>query len=297
MNPLHPLLFCLGVPLLFAAAKYLKDLEVRVGGWLLGPLAAGAISGAVLAAVEREARPALRVPLLFVLAAAGALWLFRREHAPDAFEGLLRGGLFACGSGIPLTLATDHGFETIAIVLVAAVSAGAVASWMSDATSRVATTGFVVAAAAIAGAGTTSAVQVVDPAALAWIVALGTGIVVAASPFLLFPGVVEELEQESELGVLPAAMVARLGRPLRRLARGGLEPEAHRRLAQVAWRLALRRRRHRSTGLTDSRLHQVEILKLRKELGDLLRATAVTSGPDEVEAPRIQSSPKGTPTE
>ncbi len=297
MSAVHAFLFCLGVPLLFAAAKFVKDLEIRLGGWLLAPLATGGVAGAVFVAASRETRPVLRLPLLVVLAALGALWLFRREHAPDAFEGLLRGGLFASGFAVPVTLDAAPPFETIAVVLAAALAGGAVASWRSDASSPAGTAAFVLAAAGIAAAAASSAAGVVDPPALAWILALGAGVAAGASPFLLFPGVVEELEQESELGILPRSMVQRLGRPLARFSRGNLAPETHRRITRAAWRLALRRRRHRSVGLEASRLHQIEILKLRQELGNLLRASDELAGSDEPDVPRIQSSPKGTPTE
>ncbi|HEY0591089.1 MAG TPA: hypothetical protein VGF40_04945 [Thermoanaerobaculia bacterium] len=297
MSLLLPFLFCVGIPLFFAVAKYLKDLEVRLAGWLFGSLAVGGVAGALYVMASRESRPALRLPILVVVVAAGALWLFRREHAPDAFEGLLRGGLFASGAAVPLALETDRPFGTIAVVLVAALAAGAVASWMSDAASRAATAAFVVTAAGIAAAATASAAQVVEPMTLAWMVGLGAGIAAAASPFLLFPGVAEELQAESELGVIPPALVPRVSRPLARFSRGGLEPEAHRRITQLAWRLALRLRRQRSTGLAESRLHQVEILKLRQELGALLRATHEIASAGEADVPPVQSSAKGARNE
>ncbi len=294
MNVFLPLMFCVGIPLFLAAAKYVKDLELRLAGWLLGSLATGIVAGTLLVVASRESRPAARIPLLVLVVAAGALWLFRREHAPDAFEGLLRGGLFASGAAAPLTFESPRPFATIAILLVAALTANAVASWMSDAASRAATGAFVVTAAAIAAAAAVSAAEVVEPAALAWLVAIGAAIAAAASPFLLFPGVAEELEAESELGVLPAALIPRVSHPLARLSRRGLEAEADRRISQVAWRLALRLRRQRATGLAASRLHQVEILKLRQQLGALLRATGAIAAAGEPDAPPVQSFAKGT---
>jgi hypothetical protein len=296
MNVLLPLLFCLAVPLVFAAAKYMKDLEVRLAEWVLGPVATGALAGVVFVAAAREMRGPLRGPLLVLLVSLGAVRLFRKEHAPDAFEGLLRGGLLASGFGVPLVLDSRPAFGTIAIVLVSSLAAGAVASWMSDAATRAGTLASVLAAAGIATAAAYSAVGIVDPAVLASIVAFAAALMAATSPFLLFPGVTEELEQESALGILPRAMVPQLSRPLRRMARGGLEPEVHRRIIQTAWRLALRRRRHRSMGLEESRLHQVEILKLRQELSLLLRANDEIALETEPTAARIQSSPKGSPT-
>ncbi|HSN67653.1 MAG TPA: hypothetical protein VLV48_00285 [Thermoanaerobaculia bacterium] len=297
MNFLLPLLFCATVILFFGSAKYMKDLELRLGGWLLGAIATGAVTGLAFTAGADGVRPDLRTPLIVALVSIGALWLFRREHAPDPFEGLLRGGLLAAGFAIPAALDSGETFGTIAIALLASLAAGAVASWMSDATSRIATLAFVLASSGIAAAAAASVVEIADPVAMAFTVAIATAVGAAASPFLLFPGVAEELEQESELGIVPRAMVPRISHPLRRMAKGGLEPEAHRRVVQVAWRLALRRRRHRSMGFEESRLHQVEILKLRKELSDLLRASREIEEAGEPQAARIQSTPKGTPTE
>ena len=297
MNLLLPLLFCLSVPLLFASAKYVKDLDVRLGGWLLEPAATGALMGFAYTASAEEVRPDLRVALVVALVSIGALWLFRREHAPDPYEGLLRGGLLAAGFAIPTALDAPRPFSTIAIALLASLAAAAVASWMSDATSRVATFALVLASSGVAAAAAASVVEIADPMAVAFAVAVIAALAAAASPFLLFPGVAEELEQESELGIVPRAMIPRLSHPLRRMSKGGLDPEAHRRIVQVAWRLALRRRRHRSMGLEESRLHQVEILKLRQELSELLRATDEIDVAGEPQAARIQSTPKGTPTE
>jgi hypothetical protein len=296
MTPLLPFLFCLGVPLLFAAAKYMKDLEIHLVGWILAPMAAGGIAGAVFVAA-RDVRPALRIPLLVALLSIAALWLFRREHAPDAFEGLLRGGLLASGFGIPLAIRAERPFVTLSIALAVALAACAIASWMSDAASRTATMAFVVASAAVAAAAAASAGGLVEPVTLAFALALAAGLAAAASPFLLFPGVAEELEDESALGVLPEALVHRVSHPLQRFSRGTMEREAHRRIIQVAWRLAVRRRQQRSVGLEESRLHQIEILKLRQELGQLLRANDEIEVAGEAAAARIQSSPKGTPTE
>lgn len=297
MNALLPLLFCLAVPLLFALAKYMKDLDARLAVWLFGSVATGAVAGAVFIAVARDARPLLRVPLIALLISLAAIWLFRKEHAPDAFEGLLRGGLLASGFGVLLTLESSRPFGPIAVVLVSGLAAGAVASWMSDSASWPGKFGLVLASAAIAAAAASSAVDAVDPAVIASIAALAGALSAAASPFLLFPGVTEELEQESELGILPRAMVPRISHPLRRMSSAGFEPEAHRRIVQLAWRLALRRRRQRSMGLEESRLHQLEILKLRQELSELLRASDEITRASELKAPRIQSSPKDSPTE
>jgi hypothetical protein len=297
MNVLPPLLFTLTVPLMFAAAKYMKDLEPRLAEWILVPYAVGAVAGTAFLIADPEASTPLRVGTIALLVALGSFWLFRKEHAPDAFEGLLRGGLLASGFGIPLALGTERPFGAIALALASSLAAGAVASWMSDASSRAGTLASVLAAAGIAAAAAHSAAGIVDPAAMAWSVAIGSALLAAASPFFLFPGVEEELEQESSLGILPRGMVFQVSHPLRRMSRGDLDPAVHRRIIQAAWRLALRRRRHRSMGLEESRLHQVEILKLRRELSLLLRAGDDQSLATEADAARIQSSPKGSPSE
>jgi hypothetical protein len=92
----------------------------------------------------------------------------------------------------------------------------------------------------------------------------------AGSVFWRAGAVASELRDEAELGLLDPDLAARIAHPIRRMSSARMSPEANRKVVQLAWALALEKRRQRSLDERHARLRQLEILNLRRQLAETL---------------------------
>jgi hypothetical protein len=90
--------------------------------------------------------------------------------------------------------------------------------------------------------------------------------------FKQYPDVRAELRHEASLGFIDDEDVRSTAHPLLRLGRAGwVDPNAHREFVRIANRIALRKRQQRSRTDGMARLYQLEIIKLRMQMGEMSR--------------------------
>src|SRR5436305_1757660 len=103
---------------------------------------------------------------------------------------------------------------------------------------------------------------------------LGTAwpLIVVIAVFRQWPDARAELGHESSLGFLSDRDVRTAAHPLLRLGRGGwADRRAHREFVRLANRIALRKRQQRDRTEDESRIYQLEIIKLRMQIQEMSR--------------------------
>lgn len=256
-----------GLVLAFAARWY-KRLELTPAS--LGAAAAGgALTGVATLALQpfgnRIVTDSAPLAVLLVLAS----WIQRRDADLDATDAALAGSFSGLAAAAIVLPASDQPLHDL-VRLGAAGPIAVTAAWFAVSRSKTAAwAGGVVLLAALAAFAREIPPRMAGAVALA--VCIGPAIAAVASVLRLRGTIATELDEETRLGVFDAAEVVSVAHPIRRL-RFGVWPDAvaRRRFVQIATELAIRKRQQRRMSAEAARLYQLEILKLRMELQNVV---------------------------
>ncbi len=240
--------------------------------WLL-LLAVGVGASAIPALLTRETS---LVPFAVITMITIAL-LELRDGSTDAIEGATRGGAIATGA-IAGHILFESASVSLSLLIVIALTGFFIGSLGSIAFAQVKWLRLLLLALAPAVAVTAGSFL---PAFLdTGTAGFRTG-VISLLPLSLFAAVIvrslsirRELLIERKVGLFEEPDPRALAHPFGRFRfRVWADPQARKKYVQLATELALRKRRQRRMSQTRARLHQLEILKLRMDLLELLSIT------------------------
>jgi hypothetical protein len=271
MSHLYAFALLLGIPLVFAAARYLKDLDDAIPAWMVRSLSTGLAGGLVAFVLAPWVTPALSGVGLGILMGAAVFFVSQRAGEHDLFDGILTGGLVAVGFGVPLIVAAHAPLALLILLFLSGILSGAVAAaligrstpWLISHSVTV-----LVSVTAVLAGGRIP--EIAEPLTVVSAMAVVAALAAAGSVFWRAGGVAAELREESLLGLLDPALAARIAHPTRRMSPVRMSAEANRKIVRLAWALALEKRRQRSLDERHARLRQLEILNLRKQLAETL---------------------------
>lgn len=266
----HPIAFAAVAVVVCFIAFAVRQLRLPLDQWLLASAVSGGAVGAIGVALGPAASSSFRALLVPLLLAIVLVWIRWFHVDRDYVDGLITGLLIGSVAASIIGLARNEESASLAVVL-----EGALAGLMSHLV-LLRTRG-----ARILFAVGVIALVVVFQQALgetlraSWQAAslLVTSIAVASmgATVLQWRALRAELEKEAELGVFPASELDGLVHPIRRMQKSGWADEnARREFVRLATELAIRKTRQRRMDGSMARLHQVEVLKLRQLLGDVL---------------------------
>lgn len=255
-------------------ALLFRDLGVDWELLTVRPLITGATAGLALAAAAHFRGPEV---LLMVTGSAftiAALYFARNSMTGEPVDSIGTGTMIAIGSAIPLMAAAALTLDTAAaVVLAAPVALVLVARSYRHAQPVRAGLQFTALAASSAAAFVPRSVEQLGVRDLHVAIAIGliAPVTIAATVLQRWPMLINELMDEARLGLFPAEDIARVSHPLRRFSRGGwAEKNAARHFVRISTKLAARKHQQRSMSPDTARLYQLEILKLRMELKNIL---------------------------
>ncbi|MFN2441849.1 MAG: hypothetical protein ABR517_04110 [Thermoanaerobaculia bacterium] len=272
MNHLYAFALLLAIPLVFAAARYLKDLDDAIPAWLVRSLLTGMGGGIAAFLIGPWLRPELTAIVPGVLVGTAVILVSRRAGEHDVFDGILTGGVVAVGFGLPLILGAHAPLRVLIALFLSGVVSGAVAAALiGRSTPAAATQGVTLIAALAAALAGQRVPEVADPLTVVSTLAALVALTAAGSVFWRSWAVASELREEAALGLLDTTLAARIAHPVRRMIPRGMSAEANRKVVRLAWALALEKRRQRSLDERQARLRQLEVMKLRMQLAETLR--------------------------
>jgi hypothetical protein len=255
-----------------AAAHFFKTLDNDLGTAWRTAFAVG-LAVAFLLFLVRALYPVVGGIALTL----AALYVRHTGHETEAVDGMIVGSVMGATAAMPFVMTSIHAASIIAALMLAGAVAGYGITFavfhVADKRRQIA---FDVATAAIA-------------IAVAWLpslavrygirerhilltVATALPLIVVIAVFRQWPDVRAELRHESSLGFLSDRDVRTAAHPLLRLGRGGwADRRAHREFVRLANRVALRKRQQRNRTEDESRLYQLEIIKLRMQIQEMSR--------------------------
>lgn len=257
-----------------AAASWFKTLDTGFVREARVPLVAGLVAGAALRFVASEGtvRPVATAVLLTL--AALYVRLTGRESEPS--DGMLLGAATGAAAACLFVTAEEPLLPFAECVLAATVGGYGITFGVTHTRNRgrqlaidlltcAVAVGAAFAPAFAAGAGFAPREIAIAAAAFVPLMAL-------LATLHQWPRVTDELREEASLGVILDEDVRRTAHPFIRLGRGGWHSAgAHREFVRVATRIALRKRQLRSHPEPVARLYQLEVMKLRMEMQEMLR--------------------------
>jgi hypothetical protein len=255
-----------------AAAHFFKTLDNDVGTAWRTAFAVG-LAVAFLLFLVRALYPVVGGIALTL----AALYVRHTGQETEAVDGMIVGSVIGATAAVPFVITSIHAAAIIAALMLAGAVAGYGITFavfhVADKRRQIA---FDVATAAIA----------IAVAWLPWLavrygirerhtlltVAAALPLIVVIAVFRQWPDVRAELRHESSLGFLSDGDVRTAAHPLLRLGRGGwADRRAHREFVRLANRIALRKRQQRNRSEDESRLYQLEIIKLRMHIQEMSR--------------------------
>lgn len=259
---------------LTAIALLFRDLSIDWEHFTVRPLLTGATSGLALAAAVHFGGPDLLTAVAGCMLTLAALHFARNSLTGEPVDSIGTGTIMAIGSALPL-LVLGALTPTIAAALLLVAPAALIPAARSYRTTQPARVGLQFGALAASSAAAFVPRSIEHLGARDLHVAIAVGLIapvsIAATVFSRWPSLLNELTDEARLGLFPAGSIARVAHPLRRFSRRGWkEKEAARHFVTVATRLAVRKHQQRSMPPDAARLYQLEILKLRMELKNIL---------------------------
>lgn len=257
--------------LAITAASWFRTLDAALWREARVPLIAGTIAGAVLHFVAN----AIAIGVILTLAAL-YVRLTGRESEPT--DGMILGAMTGGAAAVPLMVMDG---DRALLHLSSCILAGAVAGYgitfglthVRDKLRQLAIDA--VTAAVAVGAAALPAILLRSRVAERHIAIAAVAFVpllVVATVFRQWPAVRAELRHEAVLGVMDEEDVHPAAHPIRRLGRAGWhDAGAHREFVRIANKIALRKRQQRGRPDEVARLYQLEVIKLRMELGNMTR--------------------------
>lgn len=271
-----PLLAIVLIPLflsILAAASWFKTLDsalVREGHV---PLLAGIAIGLLLRFLDR---PPLPFPVLAgLLFTAAALYVRHTGQESEPIAGMMLGALTGAGTAALFALNADALIRFAQYVPAAAVAGYGITFGISHLRDRLRQLAFDALTAALAIGAVWLPLLLQDrvpPRQLALGAAALVPLLAVAAAVWQWPRVANELREEASHGLINPADVRTASHPLLRLGRSGWHSgSAHREFVRIATRLALRKRQQRDRPEKIARLYQLEVIKLRMEMQQMVR--------------------------
>ena len=257
--------------LAITAASWFRTLDAALWREARVPLIAGAIAGGVLHFVPN----AIAIGVILTLAAL-YVRLTGRESEPT--DGMILGAMTGGAAAVPLMVMDG---DRALLHLSSCILAGAVAGYgitfgLTHVRAKLRQLAIDAVTAAVAvGAAALPAILLRSRVAERHIAIAAVAFVpllVVATVFRQWPAVRAELRHEAVLGVMDEEDVHPAAHPIRRLGRAGWhDAGAHREFVRIANKIALRKRQQRGRPDEVARLYQLEVIKLRMELGNMTR--------------------------
>lgn len=269
-DPVLALILVLTFLVALTAASWFKTLEAALWLEARGPLLAGAIAGGIL-------HFAGNAPAIGAVLTLAALYVRLTGRESEPTDGMILGAMTGAAAAIPMiVLDGDRAMLDLASCILAGSVAGyGITFGLSHVRDRVRQLGIDVVTAVVA-----VGVAALPPflartglpardAALGVVVLIP--LLVVAAVFQQSSTIRAELQHEAALGVLDEEDVRPTAHPLRRLGRGGwYDAEAHREFVRIASKIALRKRQQRGRSAELARLYQLEVIKLRMVLQQMV---------------------------
>lgn len=256
-----------------AAASWFKTLDTAI--WRQGrvPLLAGLATGLALRYTASLPISVEVACALLLTAAALYVRLTGRESEPS--DGMLLGAVTGAAAASLFVLRDDALARFSQCSLAGAVSGYGITFGISHIRDRwrqfVFDGGTAMLAIAASMLATTLSSRFADRE-VAIASATLVPLLAVATVFRQWPVVADELRGESEHGLIEPHDVRTTSHPFLRLARGGWHSfGAHREFVRIATRVALRKRQQRTRPEPVARLYQLEVIKLRMEMQEMIR--------------------------
>lgn len=275
-DPVLALVLLLTIPVAAMIVRYFRTLDGDFWPAARNPILAGIGAGILIRVTTTDPR----FQTLVTGAALTLVALYSRLTGDESepADGMLLGAVSGAAASAPLAILNpDEALRALAQCVLAGGAAGFGITWavlhVADKLRQiawdVATAVAAIAAAWIpslfARAGIDDRRIAIGSAALVPILVIGT-------VFKQWPAVRAELRQEAALGFIDESDVRIASHPLRRLGSGGwLDRGARREFVRVANLIALRKRQQRHRPDDTARLYQLEVMKLRMQLQDMVR--------------------------
>jgi hypothetical protein len=269
-DPVLSFILVIAFFIVLTAVSWFKTLEATLWREARTPLIAGAIAGGLI----HFAGNALAIGLILTLAAL-YVRLTGRESEPA--DGMVLGAMTGGAAAIPLVVLDG---DVALLRLASCILAGAVAGYgitfgLTHVRNRMRQLGIDAVTAAVAvGLAALPPLSVRNGLQAAHVAAAAATLVpmlVIATVFKQWPVIRAELRHEAALGVLDDEEVRPTAHPIRRLGREGWhDAGAHREFVRIANKIALRKRQQRGRSEEMARLYQLEVIKLRMVLQQMV---------------------------
>jgi hypothetical protein len=258
-----------------AMAAYFKTLDHTFSSDARVPLIAGIVAGILIhfAAVS----PFVRTLATGIILTVVALYVRLTGRESEPAEGMILGALTGAAAAAPLAvIGGDELLRFTECILAGAVTGYGITFALTHVTDTWKQAGVDAATAAAAvGAAYVPAPLTrngVPDRNLALGVAAALPLLVVLTVFKQWPAVRAELTDEANLGLIDPEDVRRTAHPLLRLGRGGWHNAgAHREFVRLASKMALRKRLQRHRREETARLYQLEVIKLRMTMQEMVR--------------------------
>jgi len=255
--------------------RFFKTVDGAFLAWARAPIVTGLVAGLGIRFAERGG--ATDYFVIGVILTVAALYVRRIGDESVTTEGMILGAFIGGAAALPSVI--DHGGALLQFA--ECVMAGTIAGlgityatrFVKSAGPRLATDAVTALLAVAASAVPALAVRNgISERTAAETVAVVVPLIVIAAIFQQWRDVRGELSHEASLGFIESDQVRSTANPLLRLGRGGWsDPHAHREFVRVATKLALRKRQQRHRPQDVARLYQLEIIKLRMQLQQMVQ--------------------------
>jgi hypothetical protein len=278
---------------LMTIVRFFKTADGAFWTWARAPIVTGFIAGLVIRFAESGT--AADYFVIGVVLTIAALYVRRIGDETVTTDGMILGAFLGGAAALPSFIDQSgvllHFAECVLAGAIAGLGITYATRFVKSAGKRLVTdavTALVaVAASTLPGLAARNAVS---ESLVAEAVALGIPLIVIAAIFQQWSDVRGELSHEASLGFIDSGQVRSTANPFLRLGHAGWsDPRAHREFVRVATKLAVRKRQQRHRPDDVARLYQLEIIKLRMQLQQMVQidrdVQRRAAGPDEISSP------------
>ena len=255
--------------------RFFKTADGAFWAWARAPIVTGFVAGLGIRFAERGA--ATDYFVIGIVLTIAALYVRRFGDETVTTDGMILGAFIGGAAALPSVIDQGGALLQFAECVVAGTIAGlgiTYATRFVQSAGRRVTTDVVTALLAVAASAlpALAVLNAVPERLVAGTVAVAIPLVVLAAIFQQWSDVRGELSHEASLGFIEFDQVRSTANPLLRLGRAGWsDPRAHREFVRVATKLALRKRQQRHRPDDVARLYQLEIIKLRMQLQQMVQ--------------------------
>jgi hypothetical protein len=261
--------------LLLLLADLFKNIEPDWRSSMVAPAVCGLIAGALTLAARRAVADLAAVLLAGLVLTLIAAYLQRIGLHSEPIEGLMAGAVTGTSAALIAVPLTDRSpsLEAAGLVLGGSI-AGMIYALLQERLTR-----YLVPANLVTWAASAGGLYVmrhvppsVPPSRVVLGMAFAVPLAIVLSVFVNRRAAIRELREESALGIFPDEEIRKATHPIRRLFSGGWSDRAvRRRFVSLTNALATRKARQRVARRELARLYQLDVLKLRMELQEILR--------------------------